>query len=489
MDKTKVLCEKNNFMVKVFWFSTILASLTMISTKLPVTATIIIAATGISACLILTFLTMKRILINNTKYLLAVFLAVEAFMLIYSTPKISVYPILYFDLAMVALYQDYRPILLSGVLGLFMTNYFYATFGTVLFVGFTRDSIIAYNIYFILITGVLVMQSRFAGTMQEKIEEGMNNLENIKKHLEGVFEKTRDSVKILVSFSTNLKNNIFGVKQISNEVTLSFTDIAKGIDSEAQSVNEIGNSVFIVDEGVQEVVNASTSMKDLSLTTANVVSQGNEQVKALSMEMQNVDTIISLTVDLMDSLNKHTQHISSVLSTINGIAEQTNLLALNAAIEAARAGEAGRGFAVVAEEIRNLAENSSQSIKASSKILHDIQADVENVTQQVNVEFQAVSKSKNAVEGVEQVFGSISSNANDMMAQAKKVDGMANKLRENSHVITNNIQSISSITQESTASVEEILAAIEEQNNKINEVSDSFVELETLIKTLEDLSR
>ncbi len=58
-----------------------------------------------------------------------------------------------------------------------------------------------------------------------------------------------------------------------------------------------------------------------------------------------------------------TEHIGTVLEFISSIANQTNLLALNAAIEAARAGEQGRGFAVVTDEVRSLAQSTTDDVE------------------------------------------------------------------------------------------------------------------------------
>ena len=54
---------------------------------------------------------------------------------------------------------------------------------------------------------------------------------------------------------------------------------------------------------------------------------------------------------------------------ILNISSQTNLLALNASIESARAGEAGRGFAVVAEQVKNLAEQSTEAAGETTKLI------------------------------------------------------------------------------------------------------------------------
>jgi len=62
-----------------------------------------------------------------------------------------------------------------------------------------------------------------------------------------------------------------------------------------------------------------------------------------------------------------------ILDSITRIAKRSKIIGLNSAIEASRVGEQGRGFAVVAEEIKNLADDSSQSVRDIQKILTGIQ--------------------------------------------------------------------------------------------------------------------
>lgn len=61
-----------------------------------------------------------------------------------------------------------------------------------------------------------------------------------------------------------------------------------------------------------------------------------------------------------------------ILDSISRIAKRSKIIGLNSAIEAARVGEQGRGFAVVAEEIKSLADDSSQSILGIERILEGI---------------------------------------------------------------------------------------------------------------------
>lgn len=118
---------------------------------------------------------------------------------------------------------------------------------------------------------------------------------------------------------------------------------------------------------------AESQAAQLAFATSRQTDE--DAARGTSVVQETISVVRSIAGELqqvahgMGELNAQSTEIGSIVDAIRGIAEQTNLLALNAAIEAARAGEQGRGFAVVAEEVRNLAQRTSQATVAIGEVV------------------------------------------------------------------------------------------------------------------------
>lgn len=106
---------------------------------------------------------------------------------------------------------------------------------------------------------------------------------------------------------------------------------------------------------------------------------------------------ISITIN---ELYTKANDIGNALSMINEIVLQINILSLNASVEAASAGEAGKGFAVVAQEVKNLANKTSEVAKHIEEIVKTIQQSVA----QTNKKFDTISGSINQISENTEVF-------------------------------------------------------------------------------------
>jgi len=415
------------------------------------------------------------------------FIALELLIITYTinmfSSDISSYFMVYFSLAIVSLYHDYRvlSVMAAGSVAITVAIQLQRTH-------FDGIDMMATYLLLILVSGALIAQCRIGEGMRRSAEDRQQEAESAKEQTDKVLVKLRDSVKKLVDFNFVLQENAKVTGKITSDFRLAFQDIAKGIETQSYSIADMGETLQGIDQYMLTVTDNTVDMNRLSQETVATTRQGNSQTQSLSNEIQTIEQISHASMDKMNLLNEQCQNIGPILSTISDIANQTNLLALNAAIEAARAGEHGRGFAVVSGEIRKLAGHAQAATEEITAILGDIQKSASEVTGQIRHGHSAAVAGNAETQKSVQLFMSILGNSESLQSKSEHVKELNEHLQRSSKSILEEVTSISSITQETAASVEQLLASAEEQNRHVTDILENMKALDKLTEELSELS-
>nr|WP_139213967.1 methyl-accepting chemotaxis protein [Pseudomonas guineae] len=179
----------------------------------------------------------------------------------------------------------------------------------------------------------------------------------------------------------------------SEEMSSISKQVSHSASAQEEQVIMVATAINEMTAAIQEVAGNALNAAQHAHDADSKARAGSSTVRANVESMQTLSARVSSATKVIELLNKQSENISQVLTTIRGVAEQTNLLALNAAIEAARAGEAGRGFAVVADEVRSLAGNTQRATESIRTMIDELQA---SARQAVNVMEEASEQAKHS---------------------------------------------------------------------------------------------
>jgi PAS domain S-box-containing protein len=159
----------------------------------------------------------------------------------------------------------------------------------------------------------------------------------------------------------------------ATQILAATTEQATGASEQSAAISQATTTVDEIKTIAEQLVNRSQSVTDVAQRTVEVSRAGQGLVQETVAGMSQIKARVDVIEENILALSERTNQIGEIIDTVNSIAAQSNMLALNASVEAARAGEQGKGFAVVAEEVRDLAERSTQATAQVKAILSDIQ--------------------------------------------------------------------------------------------------------------------
>jgi twitching motility protein PilJ len=168
------------------------------------------------------------------------------------------------------------------------------------------------------------------------------------------------------------------------------------------------NAVEQLASSMRQVSETAGASSESAKQVLQATERGRVAVQETVQDMQSIRSAVQRMSKQVKALGDRSLEISQIVLTIRDIANQTNLLALNAAIEAAGAGEAGARFAVVADQVRKLAESSTQATREIADLVKVIQTETQDAVVAMEQETQAVEAGSASALRTGEVFNEIS---------------------------------------------------------------------------------
>lgn len=311
-----------------------------------------------------------------------------------------------------------------------------------------------------------------------------------------VVESLRELVGTIRTSAVKAAESAHGLSATSQEMTASAHEVAntveqisRGAETQAEMVEKSSRLIREMAVSIELIAASAKKLSTSASDTARTAKHGGDIARNSMAKMKQVLENVERNGEQIVTFGSRVQKIGKIVEVITGIAQKTNLLALNATIEAARAGEYGRGFTVVAEEIRKLADSSSDSAAEITQLIEAIREESQKVQSSMQESIRDMDNERAALDTTSSAFEEIIQTAVATQTKATSIAELSQKQSDGARGMVAAIDEISRVVTDNAAATQEVSAATQEQSGSMAEMARSAQDLSALAEQLLEVVR
>lgn len=318
----------------------------------------------------------------------------------------------------------------------------------------------------------------------DEIGEMRQAMRTLQSSISTMMKKVMETAQQVTDSAGQLNDSASQSAEVSNSVANSMVNVAGNCSEQFTEIETANGQVETLGQHMMNFVNTIQHSSEVVQVTQEKAVAEAKTVDGAVEQMKLIQTSVTQSAAVITELGEESDRIGKIVDTISSIAAQTNLLALNAAIEAARAGEHGRGFAVVADEVRKLAEQSSESAGEIAGLITSIQEKSQKAVAVMQEGVGRVEAGTKVVQDSGASFNEIAEMVRKVVEASKEMNNIVNALNENTKTIGGAIQTVAVKSSSVSSEAESVSAASEELTATMSEIESSSGVLAEMAKDM-----